>query len=109
MLHVRFEERDGVLFVTPLAPRLDAAVAPEFRNVVGEMARGRSLVVVSLAQVTAVDASGLGALVSVLKRLAPGGELRLAGASPAVRSLLSETRLDELFPAFEGGAAAQPA
>jgi anti-anti-sigma factor len=98
MLHVRFEERRGALVVTPLAPRLDAAVAPEFRDAVCPSAAGRRLVVVSLAHVRSADASGLAALVAIQQAMAPGGELRIANAAPRVRALLSATRLDELFP-----------
>jgi anti-anti-sigma factor len=99
MLHVRFEERRGALVVTPLAVRLDATVAPEFRDAVCASAAGRRLVVISLSHVRSADASGLAALVAIQKALAPGGELRIAGAGPRVRALLAATRLDELFPA----------
>ncbi len=105
MLHVRFEERRGALVVTPLAGRLDAEVAPEFRDQVCALAAGRRFVVVSLAHVSSADASGLAALVSVLKAMAPGGELRLAHASPRVRALLAATRLDEVFPSDASTAA----
>ncbi len=53
-----------------------------------------------------MDASGLAALVSVLQRLAPGGELRIAHADPRIRALLASTRLDELFPSFEDATSA---
>jgi anti-sigma B factor antagonist len=99
MLPVRFEERRGALVVTPLAGRLDADVAPEFRDAVCASAAGRPLVVVSLEHVRSMDASGLAALVAVLKAMPPGGELRLARVSPRVQALLAVTHLDELFPA----------
>jgi anti-sigma B factor antagonist len=106
MVEARFDESSGALLVTPLVRDLDAEVAPELRRVLGERAGGRSRVVVSLAHVTRVDCSGLAVLVAVLKRMAPGGELRLAAASPPVRALLAATHLDELFPVFEDAAAA---
>jgi anti-anti-sigma regulatory factor len=53
-----------------------------------------------------MDASGLAALVAVLQRLGPGGELRIAHAHPRVRALLAATRLDELFPSFDDAASA---
>jgi anti-sigma B factor antagonist len=106
MLHVRFAETNGALIVTPLVRRLDAETAPDFRATVGAAAAGRRLVVVSLSHVRAVDASGLAALVSVLQRMGPGGELRIAHAEPRVRALLSSTRLDELFPSFDDAASA---
>lgn len=108
MLHVRFEERRGALIVTPLAARLDAAVAPEFRDAVCPTAAGRRLVVVSLAHVRSADASGLAALVAVHRTMAPGGELRIANAAPRVQALLAATRLDEVFPADPEPAADAP-
>ncbi len=108
MLHVRFQDTRGALVVTPLARALDAGVALELRDVVGASASGRALVVVSLEHVRAIDASALAALVSIQKRLAPGGELRLAGAGPRVRALLALTHLDEVFPTFADASGALP-
>jgi anti-anti-sigma factor len=97
MLRVRFHEARGALVATPLARTLDATTAIELRDVVGESASGRALVVISLAHVHAMDASALAALVAIQKRLAPGGELRLADVAPRVRALLIVTHLDEVF------------
>ncbi len=105
MLDAQFEDAAGALLVTPLRD-LDAEAAPVLRRVVGERARGRSLVVVSLAHVGRVDCSGLAALVSILKWMPPGGELRLASASDELRALLAATHLDVVFPVFEDTAAA---
>jgi anti-sigma B factor antagonist len=104
-IQVRFEEEEGVLRVTPLAPRLDADVALAFRDSVVPLAHGRALVIVSLARVSFVDSSGLAALVSVQKRLAPGGRLRLVDLAPPIAVLLARTHLDELFCAAEEAAA----
>jgi anti-sigma B factor antagonist len=106
MLHLRFEQRDGTLIVTPLALRLDAESALELRARVAEQARGRRRVVVSLEHVTSIDGSALAALVSILKAMDPMGELRLAHVAPPIRALLVRTHLDELFPPFDDGPAA---
>jgi len=106
MLHLRFESRNGSLIVTPLAVRLDAECAFELRTRVADQAWGRRRVVVSLEHVTSIDGSALAALISILKSMDAGAELRLAHASPSVRALLARTRLDELFPQFEDTAAA---
>jgi anti-anti-sigma factor len=106
MLDATFEETGGALLVTPLVASLDAEAAPGLREVVGERAEGRVRVVLSLAHVATVDCSGLAGLVSVWKRMAPGGELRLAGASRSVRALLAETHLDAVFPVYEDAAMA---
>lgn len=106
MLHLRFEHLNGSLVVTPLAPRLDAECAIELRTRVVDEARGRRRVVVSLEHVMSMDGSALAALISILKAMDPGAELRLARASPSVRALLARTRLDALFPTYDDEAAA---
>ena len=106
MLSARFEISGEALLVTPLARRLDASCAAELVAIAGEHVAGRRLVVVSLAQVAHLDASGLAALLALHRRMAPGGTLRLAHASPRVRALLASTFLDEVLPAFEDAAAA---
>jgi anti-sigma B factor antagonist len=106
MLHARFERSGDALLVTVLASRLDAATAVEFLAAARDQVRGRHLVVVSLAHVSAVDASGLAALVATLKLMPPGARLRLAHARPSVRALLEATLLDELLPTFEDAAEA---
>jgi anti-sigma B factor antagonist len=108
MLETRFDEARGALLVTPLVRRLDAEVAPRLRETVGPLAAGSRLVVVSLEHVEAMDCSGLASLVSVLKRMPAGGEVRLARAGGRVRALLAATRLDALFPVYEDAAAALP-
>lgn len=108
MLRARFEEARGALVVTPIVRRLDAGAALELLRLVGGRARGRSLLVVSLAHVDHLDCSGLASLVALLKQLPPGGELRLAGAGPSVRELLAATRLEQVFPIFEDASAALP-
>jgi anti-sigma B factor antagonist len=106
MLHLRFEQRDGTLVVTPLASRLDAESALELRSRVADQARGRRRVVLSLEHVASMDGSALAALISILRAMDTAGELRLAHVPPAVRALLARTHLDELFPPFDDTPAA---
>ena len=103
---LRFDEQQGVLVITVLEKRLDAVAAPAFRAQMTERVAGRSVVVLDLGQVQFIDSSGLAALISVLKRLAPGGSLRLAGAASGVIALLQLTRLDRVFQCFPGVAQA---
>ncbi len=106
MLSARFELSGEALLVTPLARRLDAACGAELLAAASPHVAGRHLVVVSLAHVVHLDASGLAALLALLRRMAPGGTLRLAHAGPRVRALLAATVLDEILPAYEDAAAA---
>jgi anti-anti-sigma factor len=106
MLQARFEEDAGALVVTPLVRDLDAEVAPELRRLLADRAGGRACVVLSLVHVRRIDCSALAVLVAVLKRMPPGSELRVVGATGSVRALIAATHLDELFPLFDDRAAA---
>jgi anti-anti-sigma factor len=106
MLELRLDEARGALTVTPLVRHLDAGVALRLRGDVGKLACRARVVVVSLEHVISADPSGLAGLLSVLKRMGEGGELRLARASERVRGLLARTGLDRLFAIYEDAAAA---
>ncbi len=54
-------------------------------------------VAVDLGRVDFLDSSGLGALVSLLKAVRPGGELVLFDVRPSVREILRLTHLDSVF------------
>ena len=54
-----------------------------------------------------IDSSGLGALVSISKKVREqGGELRLSGLNEDLRSLLELTKLDTLFAIADSSAQA---
>jgi len=58
-------------------------------------------IVLNLRGLTAVDARGLGALISLQ---ASGFYLRLSNPTRGVLELLARTKLDSIFEVFEGGA-----
>jgi anti-sigma B factor antagonist len=105
-MDIQFEEISGALVVTPRIKRLDALVAVEFRSTVLPRVENARLVVLSCTDITFMDSSGLAALISVLKRLPAGGQLRLAGPGASVRSMLALTRMDKVFPIHDSVAAA---
>jgi len=98
---VRFDHQGASVLVFPSCKRLDAEVASEFTRRVVRQVQGRSLVTVSLADVEAIDCSGLAALVVILQKMPPGGVLRLAGVRTSARELLEATGLAPLFPVVE--------
>lgn len=105
-MDIQFEEMQGALVVTPRIKRLDALVAVEFRTAVIPRVEKARLVVLSCADIAFMDSSGLAALISVLKRLPAGGQLRLAAPSSSVRSLLALTRMDKVLPIHDSVAEA---
>ncbi len=75
-----------------------AQLKERIRSVITEE---RKRLVVDLGNVTFIDSSGLGALISALKVLrANGGDLKLANVSEPVRSILEITRLLRVFETY---------
>ncbi len=67
--------------------------------------RGDRKFVFDFTRTAYIDSSGLGALVSISKRVREaGGEMRLAGLNEDLRSLFELTKLDTLFPITETAA-----
>ncbi|HEU4700649.1 MAG TPA: STAS domain-containing protein [Gemmatimonadales bacterium] len=60
--------------------------------------RGDTRILIDFTRTGYIDSSGLGALVSISKKVREaGGELRLAGLNEDLRSLFELTKLDTLF------------
>jgi len=92
------EARADAICVRVGEPRIDAAVAIQFKDRMREITRAPSArVVLDLSEVGFLDSSGLGALVSVMKFLAPERRLELAALTPAVQRVLRLTRMDTVF------------
>ena len=60
--------------------------------------RGERRLLIDFSRTGYIDSSGLGALVSISKRIREaGGELRLSGLNEDLRTLFELTKLDTLF------------
>lgn len=89
---------DEILTIRVDYKRLDAAAAPGFRARLDEnVSEADDRVVLDLSAVEFMDSTGLGVLVSLLKRMGKGGRIAVCGANAAVTRLFSITRLDTLF------------
>ena len=68
---------------------------------------GERKLLVDFAKTGYIDSSGLGALVSISKKVREqGGELRLSGLNEDLRSLFELTKLDTLFATADSSAQA---
>lgn len=99
-MQVDVEEINNALVIKPRFHRLDAAIAPAFRDHVAPRLADRRLVVFALGNIEFMDSSGLGSLVSLLKLLPAGGVVRLAEVSTALQKVLKLTRLDKVLQSF---------
>ena len=70
--------------------------------VIAALDNGDRRILIDFSQTGYIDSSGLGALVSISKRVREaGGELRLSGLNEDLRSLFELTKLDTLFAIAE--------
>jgi anti-sigma B factor antagonist len=96
------EVGDGSIPVLAVTGEIDLSTAPELREKLVETAgKGDALVVVDLTEVSFLDSTALGVLVSGLKRMrATGGDLRLVVTRPNLVKVFEITGLTDLFPMF---------
>ena len=93
----------GIAVVAPAVKRLDASVAPAFRQAVLQLVEaGDTRLVLDLGGLEFLDSSGLGAMVALLKGLGSRGALVVCGVHGAVRSLFQLTRMDKVFVIVAG-------
>lgn len=96
------EKKTGeVLIVRPLEKRIDAATATEFKEKMGHwIASGNRWIVLDLSEVDFIDSSGLGAIVSGLKKIGNDGNLVISSVRETVMSLFRLTRMNRVFDIF---------
>jgi anti-sigma B factor antagonist len=102
------EVSEGTVPVLAISGEIDLSKAPDLRErLVTIAASGASLAVVDLTEVTFLDSTALGVLVSGLKRMrSSGGDLRLVATRPNLVKVFEITGLLDLFPLFESRAEA---
>jgi anti-sigma B factor antagonist len=93
------EHRSGNnLVLEIMEPRLVADQAQPFKDEVGRyFNNGPASIVLDLSKVEFIDSTGLGALLSLLKRMPQGSELLVCGLNEPVNSMFMLTRMDRVF------------
>ncbi|KQY59853.1 hypothetical protein ASD11_10035 [Aeromicrobium sp. Root495] len=104
------DRHDGDFHVITLTGDIDIETARDLRaHFIEHVTDPASRVVVDMSGVEFMDSSGLGALVGGWQILRDTGELRVAGALPAVERVFRLTGMHEVFPLFPDVAAATTA
>ena len=99
--------KDGIHIVTVTAPRIDSAIAIQFKEEMRLLTEhGPDRVVLDLSAVEFIDSSGLGAIVAAMKQLDGGRRLDLAALTPVVQRVFSLTRMDTVFRIYPSTRAA---
>jgi anti-anti-sigma factor len=72
------------------------------RTLVKDIESGKKRIVVDLADCEFIDSTFLGSLVVTLKKItAIGGDMKLVGLQPKVRSMFELTRMYRVFESYE--------
>jgi len=99
-LAIEQKDMDGATSVITLTGKLMLGEeAAQMEGLVPSLLKsGRKNLVFDLSGVTHIDSTGIGRFIDAYSRLLPaGGQMRLAGASGAVRDSFRVTRLDTVF------------
>jgi anti-sigma B factor antagonist len=98
-MNLTIEPQEAFILARIEDARLDALSAPDFKaRMAGALTGATPKVVLDLSPVAFIDSAGLASILSLVKGLPAGGELRLAGAREAVRAVFRLTRLDKVLP-----------
>lgn len=105
---MKFEILDNdICVLIPTPDRLTAVNGTAFKDqAVKLIEEGHARLIVDMTAITFIDSSGLGALVSVLKRVGNRGEIVVCGLSSGLKQMFSITRMDRVFAAYPDRAAA---
>ncbi|MBD8506709.1 STAS domain-containing protein [Hoyosella sp. G463] len=93
---------DGGIAVIEPKGRLNMVAAPRLRELIeATVDGGASRIVIDLGGTDFIDSSGLGALISGLKRARQaGGDLRIARPNTQVETVLTLTNLNRVLKAY---------
>ena len=97
LIHARQGE---YLIVAVNAARIDASAALGFKDSMNAIDESNSKILLNLEQVEFIDSSGLGAVVSVMKRLGKGHKLDLCALTPSFEKVFRLTRMDSIFSIY---------
>lgn len=94
-----FTDDQKELLIWVKVPKFDAASIAEFKNDLDKIWNKKiSTVVIDFSKVRFIDSSGIGALLSIQKRLKPESEpVKILNAKPAVIKVIELLRLHRVF------------
>lgn len=97
-LETNIHDIDG-MNVLDVTGEIDVYTAPQFKEAINSvLSGGQKHLIIDFAQVTYMDSSGFGALLSATKRLKPiGGTVNLIKCNGSIDRILKITRLNTVF------------
>ena len=97
-MNLNHEVHGEAIVISVDEPRIDAAVAIQFKDGIREISQdGPARVILNMSKVEFLDSSGLGALVATMKELGAERSLELAELTQPVQKVFHLTRMDSVF------------
>lgn len=97
-MQLQSENRDGLLVISTPQMDIDASNADEFKKDTSTLLQGHHNIIMDLSNVGFMDSAGLGAILSMFKKIrADGGQFRVFGLSNEVKALFDLVRIRRLF------------
>lgn len=101
-MKIETKEMGRHLVVKLLEERMGADRAISFKETMCKLIdQGHKTFVLDLTEVKFIDSTGLGSILSVLKRVGKGGEILITGTTETVASMFKLTRMDRVFPMYQ--------
>jgi len=101
-MNVAIMEMGGVAVATPHVDRLDVRTVPEFRDAMNSVVETYTKVILDMNMINFVDSTGLGALMSCIRRLnQKGGGLRMIALQQQPTAMFKLVRMHKVVDTFD--------
>ncbi len=101
-MNLQMDTQKGITIIRVQDSRVDAALAPALKKYLqGVIDDGNRVLGMDMSGVRFIDSSGLGVLVTTMKRIGNNGKIGLWGLSKEVKALFELTQLYKVFDIFE--------
>ena len=106
-MQLKIIDQPGCLYLKVQAERIDAAAAIQFKDLVRRaLTQSLQQKIIDLEQVSFIDSTGLGALISLQKAQQNAAKLTTCSLHPQVAKVFKLTRMDEVFDIYATAEAA---
>lgn len=101
-MEIKQEKRNDVIIFSLDGEFVGGPECVEFTNKIGLILKEYNMIVADFLNVSYMNASGLGMLITVLTTVRNnGGDLKLAKVQKRVRDLIQITKMDRVFKIFD--------